>query len=155
MSSKEEVNIEISLASHWYRLPPHVKVYLDDELIEDFLLSEKVDDNQRKVVKIKKELDEGDHTIAIEYLDKEHIDTAQDEDGNIIADHLVQLVDIEIDEISLGYLCTKKSKYYPCKQARIENRLPDYLENIVCFGYNGRYELSFQVPTYIWFLENL
>jgi hypothetical protein len=75
--------------------------------------------------------------------------------ANIIADHLVQLVDIEIDEISLGYLCTKKSKYYPCKQARIENRLPDYLENIVCFGYNGRYELSFQVPTYIWFLENL
>lgn len=155
MSDKEEVNISLILASHWYRLPPHVKIYLDDELIEDLSIVEKVDDNATRTVSFKRDLDEGEHTIVLEYLDKEHIDTAIDEDGVILADHLVQIVDIEIDEISLGYIVHRNGKYYPDKATRVMNKLPDYLENISCLGYNGQFKLKFQVPTYIWFLENL
>jgi hypothetical protein len=153
MSDLEKVDFKLTLSAEWYRLPCHVKIWLDDELIEDTEVSERKSQGEKRVIEFGRELTDGEHVIKIQYLDKETPDTMIDEQGNIIKDHLLNIDEIEIDEIELGFMAFKEGVFYPDRSMRSD--LPETMRNIVCIGYNGAWELKFQVPTYIWFLENL
>ena len=153
MSDLERVEFKIKLSSHWFRWPPHVLVYLDDQIIEDLLLEERKDQDQEREISFAADLDEGDHELRIQYLDKSAADTMVSEDGSIVKDTLINVESVEIDDIDLGFLTYSKSKFLPDSQARPD--LPSEIKELVNIGYNGTWVLRFQVPTYIWFLENL
>lgn len=153
MSGAETVEFKITLSSEWYRLPVHVQVYLNDDLIEDTEITERESEGESREIKFTSQLEDGPNRLRIRYLDKETPDTTIDEGGNIVKDHLLNIKEIEIDEIELGYLCFSKGKFFPDRDIRPD--LPEEMCDITCFGYNGTYVLEFQVPTYIWFLENL
>ena len=128
-------------------------VYLDDQLIEDLLIEERKDQDQMREIAFDAELDEGDHELRIQFQDKSISDTMIDADGKIVKDTLINIESIEIDEIELGYLAYSKSVFYPDQTTRSD--LPTEIKELVNIGYNGMWVLRFQVPTYIWFLENL
>jgi hypothetical protein len=153
MSDLEKVDFKLTLSAEWYRLPCHVKIWLDDELIEDTEISERKSQGEKRVIAVGRELADGEHTIKIQYLDKENPDTTIDEQGNILKDHLLNIDEIEIDEIELGFMAFKEGVFYP--DSSMHPDLPEIMRDMVCIGYNGTWELKFQVPTYIWFLENL
>ena len=153
MSDLETVQFKLKLSTDWFRLPPHVKVFLDDVLIEDAEIFEKRSEDQIREIVFSADLADGDHELKIEYLGKESPDTQVNESGNIIADHLVHIDEIEIDEIELGFLAWTSSCYYPDQQ--LHPQAPAEMPQTVDLGYNGSWILKFQVPTYIWFLENL
>lgn len=149
----EEVLFKLRLNSSWFRLPPHVKIWINDELIEDLEVTEKKDDREDRFVEFSRRLPDGEHQLVIQYLDKEMPDTRVDENGNILEDTLLNIDEIEIDEIELGYLAYEKSVFYPDRTNRPD--LPESMTQIKNLGYNGRWTIKFEVPTYIWFLENL
>ena len=153
MSDLERVEFKIKLSSNWFRWPPHVMVYLDDTLIKDFLLEERKDQDQAHEIAFDAELDEGNHELRIRYLDKSDADTMIADDGSIADDTLINIESVEIDEIDLGFLTYSKSKFLPDQDIRPD--LPAEMRELVNIGYNGMWVLRFQVPTYIWFLENL
>ena len=151
----ELVEFKITLDSVWHNEPPKFQVLLNGELIESGVVTEREENNEEHVISFKKELIESEHTLQIRLLDKKNHHTPIDNDGNIIADQLLNIKQIEIDEIELDYLFYTLGKYHK----QIENSsdyepeaLPDSYKNL---GWNGEWRLHFTVPTYIWFLENL
>lgn len=153
-SDLESVSFKVFLSSDWWRLPPHVKIYLNDELITDTEVTEKSSANDQKIIEFKKELAESEHELVIELLDKEIIDTQIDENHNIIKDKLLNIDEIEIDDIPLGFLLYTHSNFYPDSTKNPPN-LPAEIPHLRNIGYNGKYKIKFTVPTYTWFLETL
>jgi hypothetical protein len=153
MSDLEHVDFKISLSSEWFRLPPHVQISLDDELIEDIEVAEKSSASEKQTLEFSRDLGDGKHYLKIRYLGKEIPDTQIDANNNITKDHLINIDSIDIDDIELGFLAFQKGIFYPDQVIRPD--LPTEIHEMTCIGYNGTWVLEFEVPTYIWFLENL
>lgn len=141
----ESVEIKIDLdAQGWDARYPCAKVYIDDQLIFDKMVTATV------TVPWSGNLDEGDHVIAIEMYGKRDGDTVQDKDGNIVDDVLLNIGKVFVDEVDLDLLTWSKSKYMPLGEYS-----PDLVEDCVDLGWNGRWELTFSSPVYLWLLDNL
>jgi hypothetical protein len=155
----ELVEFKVILDSVWHNEPPKYQVLLNGELIESGEVVEKAESDDERIITFSKDLIEGDHVLQIRLIDKQNRHTPIDESGNILADQLLNIKQIEIDDIELDYLFYSLGKYY--KQCNpIDAIHPLYEseplpENYKNLGWNGEYRLAFQVPTYIWFLENL
>ena len=155
----ELVEFKVILDSVWHNEPPKYQVLLDGELVESGEVVEKAESGDEKIITFSKELVEGDHVLQIRLLNKQNRHTPIDESGNILADQLLNINQIEIDEIELDHLFYSLGKYH--KQSNpidaIEplyekESLPENYKNL---GWNGEWRLHFTVPTYMWFLENL
>jgi L-cysteine desulfidase len=155
----ELVEFKVILDSVWHNEPPKFQVLLDGELIESGVVTEKEEDGEEKTITFSKQLYEGDHTIQIRLVGKQNHHTPIDEKGNILADQLLNIKQVEVDEIELDNLFYQLGKYHkqnnpidaiePLYEAE---PLPDSYKNL---GWNGEWRLHFTVPTYMWFLENL
>ena len=83
------------------------------------------------------------------------------EDGKITKDQLLHIKSIEIDEIDIGgmvYEGIYTPKYpepWASQQRSAGKELPDSFKNVTTIGHNGRWELGFESPFYMWLLENL
>ncbi|NDB57862.1 hypothetical protein EB001_05400 [bacterium] len=151
----ELVEFKVILDSVWHNEPPKYQVLLDGELIEFGEVVEKEESGDEKVITFSKDLIEGDHVLQIRLVDKQNRHTPVDENGNILADQLLNIKQIEIDEIELDYLFYQLGKYHKQTATEFvyeEEPLPESYKNL---GWNGEWRLNFTVPTYIWFLENL
>jgi hypothetical protein len=149
----EEVEFEITLASEWHQRSPHVKIFIDSTLIEECNVDPRITDKEHLKINWKGALEEGDHLIRIQMLDKTHVETVIHSDGvTILKDQLLHVESISIDQIDLGFLVYKLGKFYPDKNLRPD--LDDVIPNLTCIGYNGEWQLKFSVPTYLWLLEN-
>jgi hypothetical protein len=149
----EEVEIEVLLSSKMHANAPSFQLLLDDILVEEGKIFEKQIDNEHKVIKWKGNLAEGDHTIRIKYFNKTNADTVIDNvSKEILRDQLLHIDGISIDSIELGFLAYKLSKFYPDRNIRPD--LDKVIPQRTTLGFNGEWQLKFQVPTYLWFLEN-
>ena len=154
----ELVEFKIVLDSVWHDDPPKYEVLIDDAVQSYGVVTEKSENGEEKVISFSLELPEGNHTLKIRLGDKLPKHTIVDDHNNIIADQLLNIKQIEIDEIELDYLYYSLGNFH--KQTGVvdstplydETPLPDKYINI---GWNGEYRLKFSVPTYMWFLENL
>ena len=149
----EQVQFKLTLSSKWFRLPPHVKVWIDGDLIEDLEIYEKNEIKEKRLVEFTCDLADGEHELRIQYLNKEFPDTRVDEEGNILDDTLITIEEVEIDEIELGYLAYSQGIFHPDRN--IHAHLDETIDHMTTIGFNGVWVLKFQVPTYIWFLEHL
>jgi hypothetical protein len=151
----EEVTFNVILSSTWWRNPPKFKIWINDEMVQSGTVEELKEKNEKKIISFSKSLTEGEHTLSIELYGKTFAETITDqtEENKILKDQLLDVEDIEIDEISLGFLFFNQSKFIPNK--RFYPNLPDEITQMTTLGFNGKLQLKFQVPTYIWFLENL
>ena len=155
-TESENVEFKIVLDSNWHNEPPKYEILLNDEVIEYGEVTEKESNDEEKVITFTRDLNEGEHVLKIRLLDKKSKHTMVDENGNILADQLLNIKQIEIDEIELDYLFYSIGKYHKQTSAKPltfdDNPLPESYKNL---GYNGEWRLTFNVPTYMWFLENL
>ena len=77
----EETEFKIKLAADWWRMPPHVIVTLNDEVIDDFRLTEKHKEGNVKEIVFKRSLVPDEYTIGIRLLDKDMPETQVDDKG--------------------------------------------------------------------------
>ena len=154
----ELVEFKIVLDSVWHNNAPKYEVLIDDTVQSYGVVKEKFENNEEKVITFSLDLPEGDHTIKIRLCGKLLKHTIVDDNDNILADQLLNIRQIEIDEIELDYLFYSLGNFHKqtgvidSKPVYDETPLPDKYTNI---GWNGEYRLNFSVPTYMWFLENL
>lgn len=143
MQAKEHIEINIKLSSTFWKLPPKAKIYVDDNLIFDDLVKDAIDFNYAT------ELTEGEHLLVIELCDKDKYQTVVEND-QIVKDQLLNIDAISFDEIEIGFLRYSLSKYYPTQEDA-----PQEVTNCVNLGWNGRWELKFTTPIYLWLLEHM
>ena len=157
--NSEIISFKTSLYAQYWDKPPVVEIFLNDE---SFFKGEITNNEQDPyIVEFKKELqDEQDYKFTIKNIGKDDTQTVV-ENNEIIKDQLIFIKSIEIDNIDIGGIIYE-GKYYPeypepwaTEQRSKGQTLPEFHTNVTSMGHNGRWELDFKTPFYMWLLENL
>lgn len=94
----------------------------------------------------------GQHTLKFVLKNKQCNHTTVDDQGNIVADAVLEITDLAFDDIALGQIVNQLSVYhhdFNGTQAPTTDKFFDVM------GCNGTVELPFTTPVYLWFLENM
>lgn len=142
MANADETEIVVNLSATFWDLAPKAKVYINDQLIFDSIV-----DKETKI-KWQSVLEDGEHSLTIELYDKNYGIQTIVENDKIIKDQLLNIDTICFDDIDIGYLKHSLSNYYP-------NESNEVIKNCANLGVNGKWELKFTCPIYIWLLENM
>lgn len=147
--SQENLNFIITLGgTHWNKLP-EFSVWLDDtQIIRDTLTVDPY------IVKFDQKLADGEHALKIRLENKDQKTDTVIENGEIIKDMMLNIVDITIDDISLGNMLWTASYQLDHPQEYQGKTITD-LDHCVNLGWNGTYILKFSNPFYLWLLEKL
>lgn len=141
MIKTEPINISVILSSKFWQKAPKAKVYVDNELICDKEITEKTKVNWSGNIA------EGEHVLTVELYDKDKYQTVI-EDDKIVKDQLLNIDSVVFDDIDIGYLKHSLSEYHPNNDTTV-------IKQCVNLGVNGKWELKFTTPIYIWLLENM
>lgn len=160
MNEKEALNFKIGLSGTTEKKQPEFRISVNGIKQVHDKLSEKP--NSTEYFSFGVEISEGANVLEIELLNKSFGDTVIDSQGNILDDMLLNIDSIEIDEIDLGSLKWTLSEYYPIYPERYKKEifrtggnLNESVKNCVNLGWNGKWQLTFTSPFYIWLLENI
>lgn len=138
--SQEKVDLEIRLSGTWWNLPPSARVWLDDQILLDKEI------RVPETIKWTGTLNEGPHFIKVDLHNKDYNRETILKDEKIIKDQLLNIDEILIDDIPMGFLLHQNSKY------RTEDGRD--VQRCINLGWNGQWSFEFNVPIYVWLLEN-
>jgi hypothetical protein len=93
-----------------------------------------------------------DYVLSLELFGKLPTHTEIDRHGQIITDRVIQIVDVQFDDISLGNLLYESSVYHHDTNGTTEPIQDRFFGTMGC---NGRVEVRFSTPIYLWLLENI
>ena len=151
--NKETLHFKITLSGTYFNNPPQYRVLLNDTEYasgtvnvpsdEDFFVEFETEVNEDSTSKLK---------IVLQNKIKQ--DTVTEND-NIIADTLLNIQNISVDDIDLGILLWTHSVYHLDEPCTYNNETVSQLKNCVNLGFNGTYEFEFGSPFYLWLLENI
>jgi hypothetical protein len=117
-------------------------VFDTDQLVEPETVAIDIDDD----------VDDVEHVIRIILKNKTVEHTKIDEQGNIIADSLIAMSEICLDDIEIDQVFFEKSQYTHSFNSDSVPVSESFYGNLGC---NGTVEFKFTTPTYIWLLENM
>jgi hypothetical protein len=157
--SIEKLKFKLELYSTYWDKTPRAEILINSHshFNQEITGTEK----EPTVIEFEHELTEGEqYSLIIKRSGKDNRQTVV-ENGQIIKDQLLHIKSIEIDEIEIGALVYSGlyTPQYPepwaSEQAKAGNPLPESFKNVTAMGHNGRWELGFTSPFYMWLLENL
>ncbi len=142
----EQVAIDIELSStNWNERYPGARVYINHTLIFENLIAEPTKVSWQGTTQDR-------NKITVEMYNKKPGDTVTNKNGAIVKDVTLNINSITLDDIELDNLLWTNSIYYPNTD---ETGAPESMKECVNLGWNGRWELEFDSPVYLWLLENL
>lgn len=97
-------------------------------------------------------VEDGDHVFKIELNGKTENHTVVNDDGEIINDVLIKVVNLSIDEISIDQLLHQLAVYEHNYNGNGEFTKDKFFGWLGC---NGTVTLNFTSPFYLWLLENM
>jgi hypothetical protein len=157
--ANEKLKFKLELwATYWDR-PPQANILINNHSCynQEITGSEK----EPTIIEFEHNFTEGEkYSLIIERSGKDNRQTVV-ENGQIIKDQLLHIKSIEIDEIDIGALVYEGiyTPEYPepwaTQQKQTGKELPKTFKNVTNMGHNGRWELGFASPFYMWLLENL
>ena len=78
--------------------------------------------------------------------------TVIDSAGSILQDRCIHLENVAFDDIRLGHMLTAVSQYYHDHNGTTDPVIDQFYGTMGC---NGRVELRFSTPVYLWLLETM
>ena len=157
--SIEKLKFKLELYSTYWDKTPRAEILINSH--SHFNQTITGTEKEPTVIEFEHELKEGEkYSLIIERSGKDIRQTVV-ENGQIVKDQLLHIKSIEIDEIEIGALVYSGlyTPRYPepwaSQQRQAGNALPASFKNVTAMGHNGRWELGFTSPFYMWLLENL
>ena len=151
------MKFDIQLQANFWNRSPSIVVKLNNKIIETF---DKFVDKQKTNISFDAELDDGDHQLVIERINKTTKDTVI-EDSKIVKDSTVEIIDVIIDKISIDPLLDHANFFpeYPepwlSQQKQAGNEPPVSYNYCRTLHHNGQWKLNFSNPVHIWFFQNI
>jgi hypothetical protein len=151
------MKFDIQLQANFWNRSPSIVVKLNNKIIETF---DKFVDKQKTNISFDAELDDGDHQLVIERINKTTKDTVI-EDSKIVKDSTVEIIDVIIDKISIDPLLDHANFFpkYPepwlSQQIQAGNEPPVSYNYCRTIHHNGEWHLNFGNPVHIWFFQNI
>lgn len=96
--------------------------------------------------------DDQEHLLELIMSGKHQDHTRVDESGVITEDRVIEITDVQVDEIELGYVFTETTRYH-----HDFNGTGDPTEEAFhgVMGCNGAVRFPFTTPVYLWLLEKM
>ena len=95
---------------------------------------------------------EQDHVLQFVMEGKLPEHTRIDAAGAILEDRCIQITNVTFDEFQLGHMFTQVSQYHHDHNGTTEAKIDQFYGEMGC---NGRIEMPFSTPIYLWLLENM
>jgi hypothetical protein len=95
---------------------------------------------------------DGDHWFKIVLKDKIPENTTVDADGNILSDALIDIENLCLDEINIDNILHSLADYVHDGNGSQTIAVHTFYGHLGC---NGRVQLKFSSPVYLWLLENM
>jgi len=156
----ETIKFRIELFGEYWDKPPVAEITINDTVVSNKQEIIGTEENPTIFEFQHTLLDKENYKFTIKNCGKDSSQTIV-EDGRIVKDQLLIIKSVNIDEIDLGGLIYE-AKYYPeypepwaSEQRSAGKDLPEYVKNVTSMGHNGRWEIEFTSPFYMWLLENL
>ena len=150
------MDITVHLRGAWWDEAPKAKINFDGVDIWQGIVEHDVRQSFNVSIDGKNE-----SVLSIELLDKK-VNQTVCEGSTIIRDQLLTIEQVIIDDIDLGLVLFNQSQYWPqypehmiAESVSRNQTLPDCLKHITTLGWNGFWQLKFEHPFEIWYLENL
>jgi len=157
--SIEKLKFKLELYSTRWDKAPRAEILINDHSHYNQMITGT--EKEPTVIEFEHELKEGEKYRLIINRSGKDIRQTVVENGQIVKDQLLHIKSIEIDEIDIGALVynglytPKYPEPWASEQAKAGNKLPESFKNVTAMGHNGRWELEFTSPFYMWLLENL
>jgi len=97
--------------------------------------------------------DDSEHYLYIIMKGKTYQDTFVDEEGNIVKDAIIDIKNLRIDDIDIDQLLCEQGLYI--HDGNGTDAAPSIHKFYGHMGCNGRVQLKFSCPIYIWLLETM
>ena len=95
---------------------------------------------------------ETEHCLTLVMSGKQMDHTKIDDQGQILEDRVIEITDVRIDDIELGYVFTKTAQYTHDLNGTSDLVAVPFYGTMGC---NGRVDFNFTTPVYLWLLENM
>ena len=146
---QESLEFAVTVSGTYWSKKPQFYIWLNNKVIIQTEISSDVPQTH----KFTHEIDEGEHTLRIKLENKTDTDTLI-VNGAVTKDMLLNIIDVTIDDISLGQLLWN-AEYILDKPQQYHGKEITQLDSCVNLGWNGSYILKFSSPFYVWLLEKL
>lgn len=150
----ENLSFKIVLSGTYWDKKPEYSISIDNQMLSTGVVVEPTDSPQ--TISFSVDASPGEHELQIRLHNKADGDTVVDpiQQTTILKDMLLNIVDIEIDEISIGSLLWT-GEYVLDDVHEYQGQQVTKISHCVNLGWNGMYVLKFSSPFYLWLLENL
>ena len=156
----EKVNFKIELDGHgWEDKWPNAVISVDNKVYTNTLVP-----YGTNFYEFDAELsDEGKHTLSIAYTNKNYReDIVFDDTGSVVKSKFLVVKNISLEDIELPHdiiydlsSFTVTEGWYEEQHSKDPKSYPLVIKNEMNLSWNGRWELPFETPLYIWLLENI
>jgi len=96
--------------------------------------------------------DDADHVLSFQLQGKLPEHTVISERGEILQDRCVVIQDLAFDDIALGHVFTEVAQYHHDTNGTTDAVVDTFHGTMGC---NGRVDLKFSTPIYLWLLETM
>ena len=145
----EKIEIKFTLEPTWFNNAPKIKVAINDNILLDTQLEEKLDFKQTVDLS-----EDSSHQLTFILYDKTNNDTVI-KDGVIEKDTLIKISNIELEDTDLtSILSLNKELFYYEHDTNSSAQLKKHTLYDT-LGCNGTATINFTTPFHIWLLENL
>ncbi len=96
--------------------------------------------------------DDQNHALVFEMRGKMPGHTQMSDSGEILNDRIIEISDVRFDDIELSHMFMEQSRYYHNNNDSTEPVIEQFYGAMGC---NGRVEMRFTTPIYLWLLENM
>jgi hypothetical protein len=143
--NKIKLSLDITNASEFHNLG--IELWLDKSKFFDNTVSPGTH-------QVMHEFSENEADYEFKIILKNKIDehTTIDDKGNIVADALIKIDNIYLDEIAIDQLVYQHAEYFHNGNNSYEIKPHKFYGNLGC---NGTVSLKFSTPVYLWLLENM
>jgi hypothetical protein len=147
---QESLEVAVTVSGTYWNKKPQFSIWLDNKVI----IQTEISSESPQTHKFTHTIDEGEHTLRIKLENKTDSDTLVT-NNEVTKDMLLNIIDITIDDISIGELLWTESKFILDTPQQYQGEEITELAECVNLGWNGSYTLKFSSPFYIWLLEKL
>ena len=123
-------------------------VRLDDTVIYDGYPVEKPESISHEFA----DEDGKTHALVFEMSGKKPAHTQMSDTGEILSDRVIEISDVRFDDIALGQMFIEQCRYHHNTNDSTDPIVDSFYGIMGC---NGRVEMRFTTPIYLWLLENM
>jgi hypothetical protein len=151
------MRFNVLLQAKFWNTSPHIKIRLNKKTVENV---NNFVNAKETGISFDVDLEEGEHQLVIERLNKSTNDTIV-KDSKILKDSTVDIIDVEIDNISIEPLLDHANCYprYPepwlSQQIQSGKRPPVSFNYCRTLHHNCEWKLDFATPVHVWFFQNI